>query len=84
MVSARMRLVHAGAVLSTFWWRRCTEQSRSHRCTTFPLPSPMIWISMCRGRSTKRSMKTEPSPKEALASDEAELKNGMRSSTRRT
>ena len=24
----------AGASSTTFWWRRCTEQSRSNRCTT--------------------------------------------------
>ena len=39
---------------------------------------------MCRGRSTKRSMKTEPSPNEASASDEADSKNGTRSSMLRT
>ena len=26
----------AGAISMTFWWRRCTEQSRSNRCTVVP------------------------------------------------
>ena len=38
-----------GASSSTFWWRRCSEQSRSPRCTPSPLPSPSTWISMWRG-----------------------------------
>jgi len=28
----------AGAISSTFWWRRCTEQSRSYRWDTFLWP----------------------------------------------
>ena len=38
-----------GASSNTFWWRRCSEQSRSPRWTTLPLPSPTTWISMWRG-----------------------------------
>ena len=40
-----------GAVASsqTFWWRRCSEQSRVPRCTALPLPSPITCTSMCRG-----------------------------------
>src|SRR5436309_2565363 len=34
----------------SFWCRRCTEQSRSHRCMSFPCVSPMIWNSTWRGR----------------------------------
>ena len=30
-----------GASSQTFWWRRCSEQSRSPRWTPPPLPSPM-------------------------------------------
>ena len=45
---------HAGAISTTFWWRRCTEQSRSHRWTT-PLPSPTIWTSRGPRGSSRRS-----------------------------
>ena len=38
-----------GASSSTFWWRRCSEQSRSPRWMALPLPSPSTWISMWRG-----------------------------------
>ena len=38
-----------GASSSTFWWRRCSEQSRSPRWTAPPLPSPKTWTSMWRG-----------------------------------
>ena len=35
-------IAHAGAGASsmTFWWRRCSEQSRSNRWTTLPWSSP--------------------------------------------
>ena len=33
-----------------FWWRRCSEQSRSPRWMALPWPSPSTWISMWRGR----------------------------------
>ena len=36
---------------STFWWRRCTEQSRSPSATTAPCRSASSWISTWRGRS---------------------------------
>ena len=32
----------------SFWWRRCTEQSRSPRQTTVPASSARTWTSMCR------------------------------------
>jgi hypothetical protein len=32
-----------GASSSTFWWRRCSEQSRSPRWTTLPWLSAMTW-----------------------------------------
>jgi hypothetical protein len=41
-----------GASSMIFWWRRWMEHSRSPRCTTLPLASAMIWISMWRGAST--------------------------------
>ena len=36
---------------STFWWRRCTEHSRSPSASTVPCVSASSWISTCRGRS---------------------------------
>ena len=41
----------AGAISTTFWCRRCTEQSRSNRCTVSPAASARICTSMWRGRS---------------------------------
>ena len=41
-----------GASSSTFWWRRCTEHSRSPSATMVPWQSPSSWISTCRGRTT--------------------------------
>src|SRR5215510_13086395 len=38
-----------GPSSQTFWWRRCSEQSRSPRWIAPPRPSPRIWISMWRG-----------------------------------
>ena len=40
----------AGASSITFWWRRCSEQSRSNRCTTLPWVSPNTCTSIWRGR----------------------------------
>ena len=47
--SARGRLT-LGATSTTFWWRRCTEQSRSQRCTRLPCASPSTCTSMCLAR----------------------------------
>ena len=60
-----------GASSMIFWWRRCSEHSRSPRCTTWPWPSARTWISMCRGRSIHRSTSSVSSPKEARASRRA-------------
>ena len=38
-----------GPSSQTFWWRRCSEQSRSPRWIAPPRPSPSTWISMWRG-----------------------------------
>ena len=38
-----------GASSTTFWWRRCSEHSRSPRCTTPPWASASSCTSMCRG-----------------------------------
>ena len=50
-ISSRCWALSAGLPASshTFWWRRCSEQSRSPRCTTLPWPSARTWISMWRG-----------------------------------
>ena len=58
----------AGAISITFWWRRCTEQSRSKRCIVSPVPSAIIWTSMCLGRITACSKNIRPSPKAVSAS----------------
>ena len=34
---------------TTFWWRRCTEQSRSPSASTVPWRSPISCTSTCRG-----------------------------------
>jgi hypothetical protein len=39
-----------GATSMTFWWRRCTEQSRSWRWMTLPWRSPRICTSRCLAR----------------------------------
>ena len=58
----------AGAISTTFWCRRCTEQSRSKRWMTLPSPSARICTSMWRGSTTACSMKTVGSPKAPSAS----------------
>ena len=40
-----------GASSITFWWRRCSEHSRSPRCRTVPCASASTCTSMWRGRS---------------------------------
>ena len=41
----------AGDSSTSFWCRRCSEQSRSQRWTTLPCWSPRICTSTCRGCS---------------------------------
>ena len=38
-----------GASSIIFWWRRCTEHSRSLSESIVPCWSPSTWISTCRG-----------------------------------
>ena len=38
-----------GLSSTSFWWRRCSEQSRSPRWITLPWLSARTWISICRG-----------------------------------
>ena len=42
----------------TFWWRRCSEQSRSLRWMVRPCASASTWISTWRGASTYFSIST--------------------------
>ena len=41
----------AGASSTSFWWRRCSEQSRVDTTTTLPCWSARHWVSTWRGRS---------------------------------
>ena len=41
----------AGASSTSFWWRRCSEQSRVETTTTLPWVSARHWVSTCRGLS---------------------------------
>ena len=58
----------AGASSITFWWRRCSEQSRSNRWTTLPWLSPNTCTSIWRGRWIYFSISTRSSPNDAAAS----------------
>ena len=57
----------AGAISTTFWWRRCTEQSRSYRWITLPRLCEDLHLDV-RGSTTACSMKTVGSPKAPSAS----------------
>ena len=57
-----------GASSITFWWRRCTEQSRSPRWIALPWRSAKTWISMWRGSTIARSRITSSLPKALSAS----------------
>jgi len=74
----------AGASSSTFWWRRCTEQSRSNRYTQWPCVSANTWISMWRGRCTYFSTSTASSPKLLRASRWQDARAASKSSARST
>ena len=58
----------AGASSTSFWWRRCSEQSRVETTTTVPCWSARHCVSTCRGRSRYRSTKHSPRPNAATAS----------------
>ena len=60
----------AGDSSTTFWWRRCSEQSRSPS-TRMPSGVPSTCTSTCRPRSTYRSTNTVPSPNADSASARA-------------
>ena len=60
-----------GASSTTFWCRRCSEHSRSPRCTTCSDASAMSCTSMCRGARTSRSSSRVSSPNAAAATRRA-------------
>mmetsp|Transcript_110887 Transcript_110887/g.294618 ORF Transcript_110887/g.294618 Transcript_110887/m.294618 type:complete len:522 (-) Transcript_110887:212-1777(-) len=70
----------AGAISTTFWFRCCTEQSRSKKWAQWPLPSPMTCTSMWRALTKNSSMKHPPSPKPSRASCEQRPKPSSNSS----
>lgn len=75
----------AGASSTSFWWRRCSEQSRVETITTLPCRSARHWVSTCRGLSRYCSTKHSPRPKAATASRTAEsYSSGISSSVRAT
>ena len=52
----------AGASSTSFWWRRCSEQSRVETTTTLPCWSARHWVSTWRGLSRNFSTKHSPRP----------------------
>mmetsp|Transcript_165444 Transcript_165444/g.530879 ORF Transcript_165444/g.530879 Transcript_165444/m.530879 type:complete len:232 (-) Transcript_165444:403-1098(-) len=64
----RSGCMRAGATSTTFWFRICTEQSRSKRWTTPPRPSETTCTSMWRASCRNSSKKTAPLPKAVRAS----------------
>ena len=58
----------AGAISTSFWRRRCTEQSRSPRASTVPAASAATCTSMCLAPSMSSSAYRAAEPKAARAS----------------
>ena len=71
----------AGASSTSFWCRRCSEQSRVETTTTVPCSSARHCVSTCRGRSRYRSTKHSPRPNAAMASRTADSNISSISST---
>ena len=68
----------AGASSISFWWRRCTEQSRVPRWITLPAESARTWTSTWRASDSSRSAYSVPSPKarsHSCASSPIELRS---------
>src|SRR3569833_1514225 len=63
----------AGASSTSFWLRRCREQSRVPTTITLPCVSARTWASTCRGLSRNFSTKHSPRPKAAAAAAEGRL-----------
>ncbi len=68
-----------GASSMTFWWRRCSEHSRSPRWMTVPCASASTCTSMWRGLVTNRSMKRVSSPNDDAASRRAAVSDAASS-----
>ena len=62
----------AGASSTSFWLRRCSEQSRVPSTTTWPCVSAITCASTWRGRSRNCSTKHSPRPKAVIASRTAD------------
>ena len=62
----------AGASSTSFWWRRCSEQSRVETTTTLPCWSARHWVSTWRGWSRNCSTKHSPRPNALTASRTAD------------
>ena len=83
--SARPTRNGAGASSTSFWWRRCSEQSRVEITTTLPCESARHWVSTCRGSSRYFSTKHSPRPNAAIASRVADSNSsGISSRVRAT
>ena len=73
----------AGASSSSFWWRRCTEQSRSNRCTTSPCAiREHLHLDMARRRQVALEQQ-RASPNERAASPRARLERALQLARRR-
>ena len=71
----------AGASSTSFWWRRCSEQSRVETTTTLPAASARHCVSTWRGLSRYFSTKHSPRPKAEIASRVADSNCSGTSST---
>ena len=60
-----------GVISTSFWWLRCTEQSRSSKAKTLPCMSAATCISMWRTEVSSFSTNRRGLPKEACAMAEA-------------
>ncbi len=75
----------AGASSTSFWLRRCSEQSRVPTTTTLPWVSASTCASTWRGLSRNRSTKHSPRPNAETASRTAESNSsGISSMVRAT
>ena len=71
----------AGASSTSFWCRRCSEQSRVETTTTLPCWSARHWVSTWRGLSRYFSTKHSPRPKALTASRTADSNSSATSSS---
>ena len=66
-----------GVSSTIFWWRRCTEQSRSPSASTRPSARPRICTSTCRARS-RSARSRSPAAEEPLRARAGGLEAGRR------